>query len=146
MKINKLYLKNYNSEPVSFVETSMIKEGVACDVYNFTENSSKDLGIVKLQKGCKTPLQKVQAGDKTLETFISGKGTLTVTSVDGEAVKYTFPAYFLEVEVKVGELMQWEALEDLIFAELCYPPYQEGRFETVNEVEKKHEHHKSDLF
>ncbi len=39
-----------------------------------------------------------------------------------------------EVEVKIGECMQWEAMEDgLVFYEICYPPYKEGRYENINE-------------
>jgi hypothetical protein len=28
-------------------------------------------------------------------------------------------------------MMQWEAIEDLAFVEVCYLPYQGGRFENV---------------
>ena len=38
-----------------------------------------------------------------------------------------------EVEIKVGDLVQWEATKDLVFAEICYPPYEDGRFENISE-------------
>lgn len=124
-------LLNFSGEEVVFIETSQVKEGVICDVYNFTNDNSKDLGIVKVKKGFKTPLQKVLSGDKTLEIFRHGKGTLTVIDARGCKITHNFPSDNKEVEINIGEIMQWEALEDLTFAEICYPPYQDGRFENI---------------
>jgi len=121
----------FRKQKISFVESSEVCEGVNCSVYSFEGDSTKDLGVVTVKKGCKTPLQKVLTGDKALEIFQAGKGTLRVISVDGTKKVYNFPSEESEVEVNVGELMQWEALEDLTFAEVCYPPYQDGRFENV---------------
>jgi hypothetical protein len=40
----------------------------------------------------------------------------------------------LEVEVKIGETMQWQAApdSDLEVYEICFPPYADGRFENSN--------------
>jgi len=123
----------FRKQKISFVESSEVCEGVTCSVYSFDGDDSKDLGIVTVRKGCKTPLQKVIAGDKTFEIFQDGKGTLNVIGVDGRKKVYNFPSDDSDVEVTVGEMMQWEAIEDVTFAEVCYPPYTDGRFETVVE-------------
>ncbi|MDO8341460.1 MAG: hypothetical protein Q7T59_05815 [Candidatus Woesebacteria bacterium] len=119
------------NKPVSFVSKSDVIEGVVCDVYSFVEDNRMDLGIVTIQPGKKTPLQKVLLGDKTIEGFIAGKGKLTITKLNGETVVYIFEDERKDIKsipVMVGETMQWEADEDseLIFSEVCYPPYEEG--------------------
>lgn len=127
-------LCEFRGETVSFVDTSQVKEGVVCDVYSFDTDDSKDLGIVRVRKDYKTPLQRVLKGDKTLEIFQTGQGVLSVTNTDGVESRHSFPSdNFAEVEIKVGYLVQWEATENLVFAEVCYPPYEDGRFENLNE-------------
>jgi hypothetical protein len=91
------------------------------------------LGVVKVTKGSKTPLQKVLLGDKTLEIFKDGSGTLTVMSAKGAERVYHFPTEITEVQVNVGETMQWQATDNLTFYEICYPPYQDGRFANIEE-------------
>ncbi|MAZ56893.1 hypothetical protein CL653_03815, partial [bacterium] len=121
-------LSEFRGESISFVETSQVKEGIVCDVYSFNTGDSKDLGVVRVSKGYKTPLQRVLKGDKTLEIFQTGQGVLNVTDTDGVEIQHSFPPVTsAEVEIKVGDLVRWEATEDLIFAEICYPPYQDGR-------------------
>lgn len=122
----------FRNEPVAFLESSEVKEGVICDVYSFIGDDTKDLGIVKVKKGFKTPLQLVVKGEKTLQIFKEGKGALTIIDRNGAQKVYSFPnGSRVEVEVKIGEKMQWEAQENLVFAEVCYPPYKEGRFENM---------------
>jgi len=123
----------FNDQKITHIETSQVKEGVVCDVYKFQNDDTKDLGIIKVLKGFKTPLQKVLLGDKTIEIFREGAGQLIVTCANREERVYKFPEQQSEVEVKVGEIMQWEAFEDLTFAEVCYPPYKEGRFVNLDE-------------
>ena len=123
----------YDEQALKFVEEMEVKNGVICKVYEFKDDNSKDLGIITVLKGNKTPLQKVLKGDKTLEIFESGKGILTITKTNGGLEKYEFPGNRKEVEVKVGEMMQWEAFEDLVFNEVCYPPYEDGRYENLLE-------------
>ena len=107
----------FNGQKIKFIETTQVKEGVVCDVYEFENDTRKDLGIVKVSKGYKTPLQKVLKGDKVIEIFREGVGKLTVIGTDKKDRVYRFPGQQSEVEVEVGELMQWEALENLTFAE-----------------------------
>lgn len=122
------------SLPVEYAETIQIKEGVSCETYRFTNDASRDVAIVTVQKGRKTPLQKVLLGSKTLEGYMSGEGSLTVQSTDGEVEVYDYPSSAnQEVEVKIGEIMQWHANgdSDLTFYEICEPSYEDGRFENL---------------
>ncbi|MFA4995743.1 MAG: hypothetical protein WC536_01220 [Patescibacteria group bacterium] len=122
-------------EPVSFVETMQVIDGVECDIYSFTEDERKDLGIIRVEPGKKTPLQRVLQGEKTIEQYISGKGKLTITRQDGtQDVFLADGSNHVSRIVNIGEMMQWEAApdSDLIAAEICYPPYQDGRFENIN--------------
>jgi hypothetical protein len=99
-------------QPVFFVETMHVTDGVDCDVYIFIGDSSKDLGIIRISPGNKTPLQKVLKGDRTIEGYISGKGKLTITKPDGKQEIYTVSGESKEpivVTVGIGEIMQWEA-------------------------------------
>ena len=125
-------LTTFQGESIEFVETSEVKEGVFCDVYRFTETDEKDLGIIEVKAGFSTPLQRVLKGDKTVEELIDGVGTLVVTDVDGSKVEHHQTADLHEpVEVKVGDLVQWTAKTDMFFSEICYPPYEDGRFENL---------------
>ena len=87
-------LKNFavNSQPVpvTYIETMQVKDGVSCDVYTFDTDNSRDLAIVTVDKGFKTPLQKILKGNITTEGFVSGTGSLTVTQADGQVKTYTF--------------------------------------------------------
>ena len=124
--------------PVHFVETQIVKEGVECDIYLFSNDASKDLAIVRVSRGHKTPLQRVLLGDKTVEGLYSGKGTLTVCSDDNSTTRYSLSGSDSdEIVVKVGQTMQWYADgdTDLVFYEICEPPYADGRFEDLIEVE-----------
>lgn len=113
-----------------FVERSQVKNGVVCDVYQYKDDNSKDLGIVTVSKGFQTPKQEVLKGERTLEIFISGKGSLQVTRANNTET-HTYPGGPNEVEVQIGDIMQWTADEDLVFHEICYPPYEDGRFKNL---------------
>lgn len=39
-------IENFDDVEVSFIESIIVKNGVVCDVYKFTNDDSKDLGIV----------------------------------------------------------------------------------------------------
>ena len=122
---------------VKFVESMAVKAGVNCDVYEFEGDKSRDLGIVTVDKNCKTPLQRILQGEKTVEGYVSGVGTLTITPPMGQKKIYEVgdSQNSFSVSVNVGELMQWQASPDssLVFYEICYPPYQDGRFENLAE-------------
>ncbi len=123
---------------VKYVETQQVKDGVECDVYTFEDDNTRDLAIVRVAGGFKTPLQRVLKGDKTIEGFLDGKAALTVVSKDGRSQKYTFESEEdkgKEVDVSVGQTMQWSADETtgLVFYEICEPSYEDGRFEILPE-------------
>lgn len=143
MSENRLTSFTLDGKPalVNYIETQAVKEGVECDVYAFTDDSARDLAIVRVAKGFKTPLQKVLLGEKTIEGYLDGSGSLTIHSVDGQTNKHQFnptnTATSKEVTVEVGQIMQWHAdgSNDLTFYEICEPPYNDGRFENLNETE-----------
>lgn len=120
--------------PVEFIETLHIKQGVECDTYAFIGDSSKDLAIVRVQKGCKTPLQRVLLGTKTIEGFVAGAGVLTIRGED-EVQMHRFEQGLENepVSVGIGQTMQWQASDgvDLVFYEICEPPYVDGRYENL---------------
>lgn len=110
MSVNKLdsFQWDGKSQPVSFIETIDVTTGVQCDVYTFDGDNTKDLGIIRIEPGFKTPLQKVLKGDKTIEGYISGKGKLVITKADKTKVEYTVDEQTqkpFEVEVAIGEKM-----------------------------------------
>src|SRR4030042_2636800 len=125
-------------QPVSFIETMQVADGVECDVYKFDGDSTKDLGIIKIKPGSKTPLQKVLKGDKTVEGYVSGKGKLIITKTDGSQQIYAVNEDLKEpvtVTVSIGEMMQWEAdpESNLKAYEICFPPYEDGRYENIKQ-------------
>ncbi len=126
---------NNQTLPVSFIETVHVTDGVECDVYAFDNDSIKDLGIIRVHPGCRTPLQRVLKGEKTIEGFVSGNGTLTITKLDGNSTVYRFDEKSKgePVVVAIGETMQWQATQEseLIAYEICFPPYQDGRYENL---------------
>jgi len=137
MKLDTLTTRQ-GSFSITFVESQVVKEGVTADLYIFDDDSSKDLAIVNVAEGYKTPLQRILKGTKTIEGFMSGKGKLVITATDGATKSYSFdetnsntPSN--EVEVHIGELMQWSADTDLTFYEICEPPYEDGRFKNEEE-------------
>lgn len=123
-------------QPVSFVETMHVVDGVDCEVYTFDGDPTKDLGIIRVKPNSRTPLQRVLKGDRTVEGYISGKGKLTITKLDGKQEVHTVSGETKEPlfeAVGIGELMQWEADKDspLVVYEVCFPPYEDGRYENV---------------
>lgn len=124
-------------EPVEFVETTSVRDGVECDVYEFTGNKERDLGIIRMKAGASTPLQLVEGGERTVEGYISGSGTLTVTPENGFSRTYLVMQELSEgfqVNVAVGETMQWKARDEGLKAfEVCFPPYEKGRFKDLDE-------------
>jgi hypothetical protein len=132
----KTFIFEGTEQSVSFVETMHVADGVDCDVYTFVGDRSKDLGIIRIESGKKTPLQKVLKGDRTIEGYISGKGKLTIIKPDGRQDVYIADGVTkkpIVVTVGIGETMQWEADKDskLIAYEICFPPYEDGRYENL---------------
>lgn len=125
-------------QQVSFIETLTVNDHVVCDTYSFVGDNTKDLGIIRIQLGGKTPLQRVLTGDRTIEGYISGNGKLKIKRANNEEKIYEFGDKSQEplmVNVYVGDLMQWQASLDsnLIVFEICFPPYKDGRYENIIE-------------
>ena len=139
--MEKLKSFTFKDETLSakYLESMEVTDGVVCDVYIHPETEERDLGIVTIQPGRKTPLQKVLSGEETIEGLVSGKGTLTITHKDGSqtvhSVDETEDIKFAQT-VEVGEIMQWQAdpNSELVIFEICYPPYEDGRFENIEET------------
>ncbi len=128
-KLSQLILED-NVVEIEFVETQSICEGVTCDVYKFKNDVTRDLAIVEVKRGFRTPRQQVLHGEKTIEGFIEGEGMLTV---DAENFIFSSGTNDKECEVRIGQTMQWHAngKTDLIFYEICSPPYESGRFKEL---------------
>ena len=121
--------KTFKWEKISFIETIQVKDGVSCDVYSFKDDISKDVAIISVDTGSKTPLQKILQWDETIEWYISWHWELTI-----DTTTYTFPgSKKTEINVKVGEKMQWKSVKDLVFYELCTPPYKDWRYQNIDE-------------
>jgi len=132
----KGFLFDGREQSVVFIETIQIPTGEECDVYKFENDPSKDLGIIRMKPGGKTPLQKILKGDRTIEGYVSGRGRLTITGTDGKRVVYKVDeetGKSFSVWVEIGECMQWEADKDseLVAYEVCLPPYEDGRYENI---------------
>jgi hypothetical protein len=117
------------TKEVTYIETIQVAPGVSCDVYDFTDDTTCDLGIITVKAGYATPLQKLLQGDSTIEGYLSGKGEL---HIDQKRV-YEFPgSEQYEVLIHVDQTLQWHATTDLIFYEICYPKYQDGRYQNLS--------------
>ncbi len=91
------------------------------------------MGIIRVQPGYKTPLQKVLKGDRTVEGYISGNGRLIVSKGEQEKIYESEEGVELKVDVMVGETMQWQAGNTpLVAYEICFPPYEVGRFKDLS--------------
>lgn len=134
----KHFLFEGRKQPVSYIETLSVNGGVQCDVYKFEGDTSKDLGIIRIKPGSKTPLQKVLKGDRTVEGYISGKGKFTIIKPNGKKRVFNVSKELKEpiaITVAIGELMQWEANSnsELIAYEICFPPYEDDRYKNITQ-------------
>ncbi len=123
---------------IIFMEMIDVKEGVKCETYQFSDDDLKDLAVIYVESGNKTPLQRVLNGQKTVQGFCTGKGTFTLTKENGEKEMFEVndeSGKEFYKEIKVGEIMQWQAApdSDLVVYEVYYPPYQDGRYEDLDE-------------
>ena len=126
-------IQHFDNKSVTFVEALNVKEGVVCDVYLFDDSKEKDLGIISVSPNTCTPLQRILKGKKTIEGLLQGKGVLTVTGANGKVVEYTFDKDEKEIELHIGDTMQWCSTDsELVFYEICYLPYKDGRYENIN--------------
>lgn len=115
--------------------------GVWCYVYNIKDDDARDLGLVEVWPGYSTPTQRVLDGERTIEWPVCGKGTLYVLRKDGSLEPHKFDMHDptthfpAPVTIEIGECMMWLADEGerLVFAEVCWPPFAEGRLENLAE-------------
>ena len=111
-----------------------VGKGVYCDTYDFLGSKSvKDLGIIHIKQGAKTPRQLVLSGFATVEAHVQGRATLAVEKPDGHTTRYRFRDGLAHeaVAVEIGDIMQWRAKTKSTCAEICYPPYADGRYENL---------------
>ncbi len=116
--------------PVSFVETIDVQEWVQCDVYDFVDDSSKDLWVVRLEKWVSSPYQLVVWWDKTLLGYISGNGKF-IFETDEWVFEYKMrKGIKFEFLINKWEKMKWIADNDseLMYYEVYLPPYRDGRY------------------
>lgn len=76
MNNNKLtkFIFHRTPQKVKFIKTMDVIFGVTCDVYAFKDDLTKDLGIITIKKGHKTPLQKVLKVKRQLkESLVVGE-------------------------------------------------------------------------
>lgn len=127
-------LTTFRGQKVVFTETQQVKVGVECDIYSFVGDDTKDLGIIRLEKGATTPIQLIQKGEKTIEGFLYGNATLKTFDSSGRMFERRFwdGNYDGNVELGIGYTMKWRAAEYSILYEICYPPYEDGRFKNLN--------------
>lgn len=142
--MKRLETFSHNSETlrVIFQQSVEVTPEVTCDVYIHPETNERDLGIITIQPGKRTPLQRVFGGDETIEGYISGNGVLTIIHADGSVSEFPVGSGsegFSQV-VEVGEIMQWRASDngELVVFEICFPPYADGRFENLLDSSKLH--------
>lgn len=126
----------YRNETVTtqLIDSQEVFPGVICDAYLHPETKERDLGVIYIEAGKKTKPQKVLSGIETIEGYMSGVGRLIILKPSGE--KLTFEvnqeSEGFSHTVEVGDIMQWQADEDLVVFEICYPPYQDGRYENLD--------------
>lgn len=127
-------LVSFRGEPVVFIETQQVTDGVACDVYAFTADSTKDLGIIHIEAGASTPKRLILKGDKTVEGFLAGEADFAFSkATEGDSLfGYTDDSYGNDTTLGVGDTMQWSAIQDSVCYEICYPSYEDRRFEQVS--------------
>jgi len=124
------------NQALEYIETQQVTDGVECDVYHFKNDDTKDLGIIRIDPGHKTPFQEVLGGIRTVEGYVSGKGQLVIIRNDGYVGVHEVgqePDKEFAMKVNIGNQMQWQAAENssLIAYEICFPPYEEGRFRNI---------------
>lgn len=128
-KLNSFKLDDELLE-LKYESTNEVKLGVICDVYSVIGRTDLDFALVEMKSGSSTPLQLVKGGERTIEIHVSGVGQFFFQEnekaepklfdlEDGKPFKLTIP---------IGSKVRWIAETDLTFAEVCYPPYEDGRY------------------
>lgn len=95
-----------------------------------------------MQPDTELHLKELGGGNQTIEGYRSGAGKLIILHENGEKSVFEVDAESegSTFEVKVGEIMQWQASSDLELFEVCFPPYADGRFEDLGDFSLLDEH------
>ncbi len=107
------------------------------DAYDYVGNNANDLAIVTVLPDCKTPLQKLYQGVRTIDRYISGRGTFTVKTAGGETKVFVFTGAETDKDfvyaLKFGDEIQWQSAStsELVFCEFYEPRYEPGRFANI---------------
>lgn len=142
LRSNASYLKSIDFEgsllPVKYRQTTHIEgnPGVTCDEYNIDGDETRDLGVIKIEGGCSTPVQEVrwvQDRQRAVEKYVKGSGTLKVKNPNGETILYLVSSKSrmpLSVDIFPGDLIQWRADigSKLEVYEILSPSYNENWF------------------
>src|SRR5882724_4520681 len=104
---------------IAFENTYHIADGVDADIYTFADDHTHLLTIFTLAAGIKVPPRKVVNGQRIIEGYVKGKGTLTVSSASGAKETYYFEhdGHTKDVIVESGQSVQWITPND---SELVY--------------------------
>lgn len=97
---------NLSLPEFNIAEADVVTEGVFCWAYKNPNDSEKDLGVVLVLAGYKTPKQLVKGGNRTLEVYLAGEGKLMI---EREGAILEIPCYSrktLEFDLKIGDIMQ----------------------------------------
>jgi hypothetical protein len=107
---------------------------VMCNVYAFSADSTKDLGVIHIKAGASTPKQLILKGDKTVEGYLAGEAdfVFSKTAESDTVLGYSDDSYGNDTTLGIGDTMQWSAIRNSVCYEVCYPSYEDGRFEQVS--------------
>lgn len=135
--MNKVETFTFRGETLKteLIESSQVFPGVVCDAYLHPETKKRDLGVIYIEANHHTLPQKVLTGEETIEGYISGKGRLIIKKASGERLVFEVngDSEGFAQTVEVGDTMQWQADEALVVFEVCYPPYEAGRYENLTD-------------
>ena len=125
------------SYKTQFLSSTEVFPGVVCDAYLLVETQERDLGVIYIQAGRRTKPQKVLDGIETIEGYVSGRGSLIIVKPSGEPLEFKVGpgSEGFSYPVDVVDIMQWraDAGDNLVVFEICFPPYQAGRFEDLDD-------------
>ncbi len=121
--------------PIELCNTEEVAAGVSCEAYEFTGETAYCLAIITMKPFARMPIQVVRGGLVTFEEVITGdEGTrLRVLRAGKYEVVQSGP-HIPSTPILPSDVMQWTAgPKGAKFSEVCWPPFEEGRFETLDE-------------
>lgn len=88
---------------------TIVAPGVVCHAYEIVGETQRDLAVVRVAAGMRTPLQRVLLGDATTEGCVKGSGILEVDMA--EQYRFGPEQPNTPVTLRPGHLVQWTAGE-----------------------------------